>query len=98
MVDLVDHVTGQRVQHRERIDLVAEHLDANRELLIHRDDFDRVAAHAEGAARERHVVTHVLHGDKATQQRVTVDDHAALELDHARHVLLGGTEAVDAGH
>ena len=98
MVYLLDHVARERVQNGQGVDLVAEHLDANRELLVHRDDFNRVAAHAERAAREGHVITHVLHRDKAAQQRVAVNHHAPLELDHAGHVLLGRTEAVDAGH
>ena len=98
VVNLVDHVAGEGVQDRQGVDLVAEHLDADREFLVHGDDFDCVATHAEGAACEGHVVAHVLHGDEAAQQCVAVDDHAALEFDHARHVFLGGAEAVDAGH
>ena len=82
----------------KRLDLVAEHLDADRELLVHGDNFDRVATHAECAARKRHVVAHVLHRDKTTQQGIPVDHHAPLKLNHAGHVLLGRTEAVDAGH
>ena len=98
VVDFGDDVARERVQNREGINLVAKHLDADRELLIHGDDLDRVTAHAEGTARKRHVVAHVLHGDEASQQRIAIDDHAAAQLDHARHVLLGGAEAVDAGH
>ena len=97
-VDLVDDIAGEGVQHGQGVDLVPEHLDADGELLVHGDDLDGVAAHAEGAAREGHVVAHVLHGDEAAQQGVAVDPHAALQLDHAGHVLLGGAQAVDAGH
>ena len=98
MVHVIDNVAGERMQNRERLDLVTEHLDADRELLVHGDDLDRVAAHAERAASKGHVVTHVLHGDEAPQESVTVDDHTAFQLDHAGHVLFGGTEAVDARH
>ena len=98
MVHVVDHVAGERVENGKRLDLVAEHLDADRELLVHGDNLDRVATHAECAAREGHIVTHVLHRDEAAQQRIAVDDHSLLELDHAGHVFLGRTEAVDAGH
>ena len=98
VIDVIDDVAGERVQNRKRLDLVTEHLDADRELLVHGDDLDRVAAHAEGTARKGHIVADVLHGDEAAQQRVAVDDHAALELDHASHVFLGRAEAVDAGH
>ena len=65
MIDVVDDVAGQRMENGKRLDLVTEHLDADRELLIHGDDLDRVAAHAEGTARKRHIVADVLHGDEA---------------------------------
>ena len=92
------HVTGQRVQGRDRLDLVAEELDADRELLVDRDDLDRVPAHPERPPRERHVVARVLHGDEPAQQLVAVDLVADRERHHAVDVLLRGAQAVDAGH
>ena len=96
MVHVVDHVAGERVQNGQGVDLVTEHLDADREFLVHGDNLDRVATHAERTTREGHVVAHVLHGNEAAQQRIAIDDHSALELDHASHIFLGRTEAVDA--
>ena len=98
VIHVVDDVAGERMQHGKRLDLITEHLDADRKLLVHGDDLDRVATHAERAARKRHVVTHVLHRDEAAQQRIAVDDHAPFELDHSSHILLGRAEAVNAGH
>ena len=98
VVDVIDDVAGERMENGKRLDLVAEHLDADRELLIHGDDLDRIAAHAERAARKSQVVAHVLHGDEAPQESVAVDDHTPLELNHAGYVFLGSTEAVDARH
>ena len=40
-------VAGERMQGIDRLDLVAEHLDADRELLVHGNDLDRVAPHPE---------------------------------------------------
>ena len=51
-VFLVDLVAGQRVQRGDAVDLVAEEFDAHGQFLVDGDDFDRIAAHAEGAARE----------------------------------------------
>ena len=92
----LDHVAGERMQHVERLDLIAEHLDADRVLLVDRDDLDGVAAHAEVAAREVDVVAVVLHRDELADERVAVVDLADLQRDHRPHVLLGRAEAVDA--
>ena len=62
-IDLADHIAGQRVQVVQRLDFVAEELDANRQLFVRRDDLHGVAAHPERAAGERHVVAGVLHVD-----------------------------------
>ena len=97
-VDLADHVTGQRVQVVQRLDLVAEVLDADREFLVGRDDLDGVAAHPERAAGERHVVAGVLHVDQQPQQRVARHLVADLQLHRAVQVGLRGAEAVDARH
>ena len=97
-VDLADDVAGQRVHVVQRLDLVAEELDAHGELLIRRDDLDGVAAHPERAAGERHVVAGVLHVDQQPQQPVAWHLVADLQLDRAVQVGLRRAEAVDAGH
>ena len=95
-VQLLDHIAGQRMQRVQRLDLVAEHLDADRVLLVDRDDLDGVAAHAELAAREVDVVALVLHVDEAAHQLVARDVLADLQRRHRAQVLLGCAESVDA--
>ena len=90
------HIAGERMQHVERLDLVAEQLDADGVLLVDRDDLDRVAAHPEVAAREVDVVAVVLHRDELADERVAVVDLAHLQRDHRPQVLLGRAETVDA--
>ncbi len=95
---LGDDLAGERVQRHQALDLVAEHLDPDRELLVHREDLDGVAADPERAAGERQVVAGVLDVDELAQQLVALDLVADLEPDHPVDVLLRGAEAVDAGH
>ncbi len=83
------HLAGQRVERVELVDLVAEELDPQRELLVHRDDLDGVAAHAERAAGEGQVVAGVLHADELAQQLVALDDLADAQLRHPVDVLCG---------
>ena len=95
---LGDHLAGDRVQRHQPLDLVAEELDADRVLLVDREDLEGVAADPEGAAGERHVVAGVLDLDQPAQDRVAVVLLADLEPEHPVDVLLRGAEAVDAGH
>ncbi len=81
----------------EPVDLVAEELDPDRELLVHRDDLDGVASDPERPAGEREVVAGVLHADEPAQQLVPLDLRADLEPGHPVDVLLGCAQAVDAG-
>jgi hypothetical protein len=94
---LLDDLAGQRVQRHDALDLVAEHLDADRELLVDREHLDRVAPHAERAAGEGEVVAGVLDVDEPAQQLVALDGVADGQPDHAVDVLLRRAEAVDAG-
>ena len=95
---LGDDLTRQRVQRHDPLDLVAEHLDPDGELLVDREDLDGVAPHPERPAGEGEVVARVLHVDEAAQQLVALDGVADPELDHPVDVLLRGPEAVDARH
>ncbi len=97
-VVLADDLAGERVQRVQRLDLVAEHLDPDGQLLVDREDLDGVAPDPEGAAAEGQVVAGVLDVDEAAQQHVPVDLLADLQPHHPVHVLLRGAEAVDAGH
>ncbi len=93
----LDHIARERVQRVEGLDLVAEHLDADRELFVDRDDLDRVAAHPELAAREVVVVALVLHIDEVADEPLAIDALPDLQGNRRREVLVGSAEAVDAG-
>ena len=95
---VADDLTRQRVEGLQRFDLVAEEFDAQRELLVLRDDLDGVSADAEGAAGEGHVIAGVLHGHEAFEQFVPVAFVAFVEGDHSVDVFLRRTETVDARH
>jgi hypothetical protein len=95
---LGDDLAAERVQRHEPLDLVAEELHPDGQLLVDREDLQRVAAHPERAPRAGQVVARVLDVDQATQQRVAVDLVAHLQADHAVDVLLRGSQAVDRGH
>jgi hypothetical protein len=86
------------VQRVQAVDLVAEELDPQRELLVHRDDLDGVPAHPERAAGEGQVVARVLHLHEPAQQVVAVHGLAQLQPRHPVDVLLRRPQAVDAGH
>ncbi len=95
---LGDHLAGDRVQRHQPLDLVAEELHPNGELLVDREDLESVPAHPEGATGERHVVAGVLDVDEAAEHGVTVVLLPHPQPDHAVDVLLGGAQTVDAGH
>jgi hypothetical protein len=93
-----EHLAGDRVQRHQPLDLVAEELDPDRELLVDREHLEGVPADPERAPREAHVVAGVLDLDQSAQDRVAVVLVAHLEPDHPVDVLLRGAQAVDAGH
>ena len=96
LLERPQRLAGERVDDRQRVDLVAEQLDAEAELLVGRPDLDHVAAHAELAALERDVVALVLDVDEAQQQFVAVDDLALGQDDHLALVIARRAQAVDA--
>ena len=98
LVELADHLAGQRIEPRQLVDLVAEQADAERVLLVGRDDFDDVAADAERAAAELRVVALVLDLDELPQNLVAVDALSPLERQQHAVVRLRRAEAVDARH
>ena len=95
-IHLRQRLAGQRVDRREAVDRVAEHLDPQHRLLVRGVDLDRVAADAELAATERHVVAVVLQVDEPAQDRPHVVVDADVEVEQLTLVLLGVPHAVDA--
>ena len=96
-VALGQQLAGQRVDLDDALDLVAEEVDADRQLLVRRVDRDAVAAHAELAADEIHVVALVLHIDEAPHDARAVELLALLHVHDEALVLLRLAKAVDAG-
>ena len=98
LVELGERHAAQRVELGDRLDLVAEELDADGAvLLVGREDLDGVAAHAEGAAVEVDVVALVLDVDERPDEAVAQELLPLLDLLEQPVVRLGGAEAVDAG-
>ncbi len=93
---LPELLAGERVDDREPIDGVAEHLDAQHRLLVGRMDLDGVAPHPELAPPERQVVAVVLEIDELAQDRPLVVVDPGVQLDQVAPVLLGVAHAVDA--
>ena len=89
---------GQRIERRQRIDVVAEQLDAKRLLLVRRIHFDDVAAHAERAAREVHIVALVLNLHELPKNLLARNTLAELQRQQHAVIRLGRSEAVDARH
>ncbi len=93
---IAERLAGEWIDHRQPIDRVAEHLDAQHRLLVRRVYFDGVAAHAELAATQCHVVAVELQVDEATQDAAHVVVDADAEVEQLPLVLLGVAHAVDA--
>ena len=98
LVFLIDFVSGQRMERGNAVDLVTKEFDTHRQFLVDRDDFDGVAPHAERTAGEGDVVAFVLHGNKLTQQVITVDLLTHLEEEHTAGIFFRRAQAVDAGY
>ena len=80
---LAQHLAGQRIEERERLDLLVEELDAHRlALRLRREDVDDVAAHAERALAQVQFVARVLHVGEAPQQLALVHAVAAHQVQH----------------
>ena len=70
LVALGEHLAGERVELGDALDLVAEELDADDEVVVGRLELERVAAHAEPGARQGLVVALVLEVDQLAQHAV----------------------------
>ena len=93
---LLDDRARGRVDDGEGLDLVAEQLDPEADLLVGRPELDDVPPDAELAAGEVDVVAVVLDVDEPQEHLVAVDDLAELERDHHLAVVVGRAQAVDA--
>ena len=91
-------LAGQRVEFGDALHLVAEEADAPGAVLVMgREEFDRVAAHAEHAAREVAARALVLQGDEVGDELALVDALAQFQGEGHRGVGFHRADAVDAG-
>ncbi len=96
---LVRLLAGQRVELRDRLDLVAEQADAPGPVVeVGRKDLDRVAAHAKGAALKVHVAALVLLRHQVGEKLALVERVADLQLERHGGIGFHRPDAVDARH
>ena len=99
LVELAQDLAAQGIDLGNSFDLIAPPFDAQGFLaLVGREDFDHVAAHAEGAAGKVHVVALVLDLDQAAQDGIAPDLDPDREIDLHAQIRLGRADAVDARH
>ena len=91
LVRLDQHLAGQRVDLDDALDLVAPELDAHGDLLVGREDLERVAAHAELAAREVDVVALVVDVGQEAQHLVALARLALAQRHRDLVVLLAAS-------
>src|SRR5450759_796876 len=96
VVQHAQHLSGQPVHFGQPVYLVAEELNAIRQVGVSRHDFQRVAAHAELAPPQFHVVALVEDVHQLAEHRVPARALAAVQLDRHPAVLGGVAQSVDA--
>ena len=90
--------TGQRIKPAQACDPVTIELNSHGVLGVTRTNLDRVAAHAEVAARELDVVPVVLHVYQFAEQIVTTQLAADVQQRHHLEIILRRSQPVDARH
>ena len=92
-------VTGERLKTRDCFDLIAEELDPHRFFVGRgRINFNYVAADAEFAAGEVHVVTLVEHVDQTAEDRFARDVLTPFYRQQHVQIIFRRGDAVDAGN
>src|SRR5688572_11581927 len=93
---LHQELPGQRIDLDDSLDLVAEELHAQRNVLIGGKDLEGVAPYPERSSRERHVVSVVLNIDQMPDDLVSPRLTTAAERYHRLRVFLWGPQTIDA--
>ena len=88
----------ERIERRQGVDIIAEQLDSQRLFFIRGIHFDHVAAHAERAAGEFHVVALVLDFDEFLEDLLARNALAELQRQQHAVISLGRSQTVDARH
>ena len=91
------HLARERIDLRQRIDLVAPQFHAVGPVVVGRENLDDVAAHAEAPAPEIAVIAVVE--DLHQPRRDLLAPHLLALLEHQQHAVVGfrRTQSVDAG-
>ena len=98
VLEIAEHLAGDRVEVRDLLDLVAEHRHPVGRLGVDRLNLEHIAARAEAPALQHHVVALVLHLHQALEQLVARDLGTLLQKHQALAVAVGRPHAVDARH
>src|SRR5881394_3931580 len=96
-LQLDDHVSRERIDLGDALDLVAPELDAHGLLVVGGEDLHGIAAHPESAALEPDVVALILDRDEVREERVAAARFAFAGRDEELAIQLGITQAVDRG-
>ena len=92
------HRAKQRIDLRQRRNLIAPQLDAIRHVVVSREDLDHIAAHSKRAAPEISVSAFVENVDQAAGDVLALDLLALFQKHHHAVVGFRRAEAVDATH
>src|SRR4029077_10696975 len=91
-------MTSQRIEPRDRIELVPEELETDCFFVGRgRINFDHVAADAEFSAREIHIVALIQHVDQTTEDGFAADVLAAFYSQQHIQIIFRRSDAVDTG-
>ena len=91
-------LAGQRVEERQRLDLLVEELHPHGLAIgLRRKDVDHVAPHAERALAQVHLVARVLHVGQPPEQLALVEPVASHQVQHHLEVGLRVPQPVDRG-
>ena len=97
-VQLGQQLAGERVYLHDAVNIIAEELNAQGQLLVRRLDFQGVAADAELAPAEVNIIALVLHVHQLAEELLPVVGGAPLQAGDKAAVFLGFAQAVDAGY
>src|SRR5258706_126790 len=98
LVLAAQELAGQRVDHVDVADLIAEEFDAIGELFVRRLQLNHVAANAERAALEVDIIARVLEVDQLSEHLVAIRFHAFADRQHASLVFDRRAEPENAAY
>ena len=96
LIAVAEHLSRERVEQHDALDLVAPVLDPHADRLVGRKDLQRIATDPEPAPGEVEVVALVLHVDELADEPVAAAGLALAHVGDEALVLLRGAEAEDA--